>query len=499
MSRFPGVFLIIATTAFSIPGPAPAAIIGRQGNLLRFASDPISYLNKAFAKFGDVVSIVEGGNVRMMTAPDQPSVGIVSAYGPELCRQVETQGEIYYKSVLSGGLHPGNGELPIRLQPLQRFMTGLFHVNGETHKQHRRLLMPAFHKRRIESYAQTMIDLAHEMFNSWQPGQALNLHEAMTNLTMQIATKTLFGVDVIKGGSEIGKSLQDALALILSPATAILQQDIPGTAYHKFLNLAEKIDQEMQRLIADKRANPCDGGDVLSMLIQAQDEDGQTLTEAEIIGHAGVIFSAGHETTANALTWTLFLLSQHPEVTADLVDELQGALAGAPPTIESLSSLPFLERVIKESLRILPPVPLNHRIVNQETTLGEFMLPVGTELFFSIYHTHHMPGLYPEPMRFNPYRWEAISPDTFEYNPFSAGPRMCIGAPFAMLEIKLVLAMMLQRFRLQFAGGVKIDRKFAITLSPKNGMPMIVHGQDRAFDQGVGGVLGNIHESVILG
>ena len=223
-----------------------------------------------------------------------------------------------------------------------------------------------------------------------------------------------------------------------------------------------------------------------------------TLSEDELLGHVSVIFVAGHETSANALTWTLFLLSQHPEIAADLLDELDTVLKGEAPTVEQLQQLPLLERVIKESMRILPPVPWNARATFQPTVLEGYELPTGTEVWVSIYHTHKNPDIYPEPLKFNPRRWETLEVDNFQYNPFSAGSRKCIGAGFAMMEIKIVLAMLLQKFRFQCLPQQKITYKALIVLAPKGGLPMLINQQDRDFSQDVRGVEGNIQELVEL-
>jgi cytochrome P450 len=486
---------------WTLPGPAPAPRVGAAGNVLRFVGDPIAYLDKYFPQYGHILSVVNGARIRFMLSADRPPVGIVCVYGAELTREVETQHEIYYKSALTGSLYPVDDPMPPRKQALQRFGTGLFHVNSDTHRQHRRLLMPAFHKKRIESYHTAMEAITRETLEGWQPGQAVDMHREMMTLTLRIATQTLFGIDVHKENGEIGMHLNEALELINSPRTALDPQDLPGTFYGRLLDLVNTLDGEMHRLIAQKRAHIAagmDDGDVLSMLIAARDEDGTALTEDEVIGHAGVIFAAGHETTSNALTWTLFLLSQHPQVAANLVDELQGVLGGNAPTLEQLGQLPYLDKVVKESLRIIPPVPLNHRIIHTDTEIAGHAIPTGAELFVSIYHTHHDPELYTEPNRFHPERWATINPDAFQFNPFSAGPRMCIGAPFALQEMKLILSIILQQFRAEFAGGQKIERRVATTLSPKFGMPMIMRAQDRAFDHSVGGVTGNIRETVDL-
>jgi cytochrome P450 len=205
------------------------------------------------------------------------------------------------------------------------------------------------------------------------------------------------------------------------------------------------------------------------------------MTEDELIGQANLLFIAGHETTANALAWTLFLLSQHPRIMANLFDELTGVLRGSAPSVECLSRLPLLECVIKESMRLLPPVPFGARTCVEETELGPYNVPPGTEICFSQYFTHRLPELYPEPTRFRPERWEEIEPSAYEYLPFLAGARMCVGATFAMQEIKVVLAMLLQRYRLELVPNTVIDRRVTMTLSPKYGLPMMVHLLDRKF------------------
>lgn len=179
-----------------------------------------------------------------------------------------------------------------------------------------------------------------------------------------------------------------------------------------------------------------------------------------------------------------------------MLDELDGVLGGAAPTVEQLGRLPLLEHVIKESMRVLSPVPWNARVTAQPTVLGGYDVPAGTEVLVSIYQTHQMPELYLDLQRFNPHRWETINPTIFEFNPFSAGPRMCIGATFAMMEIKLVLALLLQRFRLQCIPRLTVDRSGIVVLAPKRGMPLIVYAQDRNYAAGVGEVRGNVREIV---
>lgn len=479
----------------SVPGPASVPVLGHAINAFRFSADSIGYARQLFQTYGSVVSLNRGGGTNLYSsAPNCP--GTILAYGPELVRTVASQHDIYHKHPLSGKLYR-HRERSQRTEPLKHYGVGLFGVNGEQHRQARQLMMPAFHKQRIDSYRNDMVAITQSILERMQIGETCEIAGIMRLLTMRVATKTLFGADIDQSGGRLGELLHNSVKLMGTPAISLLPFDLPGLPYRRMLNWMGQLDDEMRATIARKRTVGTDSGDVLSMLIQARDaESGTQLSEDELLGHAGVLFLAGHETSANALTWTLFLLSQHPEVAADLLDELQSVLHGEAPTVEQLQQLPLLERVIKESMRVLSPVPWNGRITSQSTTLGGYDLPAGTEVFISIYQTHQIPELYPEPQVFNPRRWEGFEPSIFEYNPFSAGNRLCIGAAFAMMEIKLVLAMLLQRFRLQFIPQVKIDRTGVIVMTPKSGMPMMVNRQDRQFASSP--VQGNVREMVKL-
>lgn len=480
-----------------VPGPRAMPLLGRTLNVIQFAKDPIAYTRPLFAKYGNLVSLVEGGGTRLYSArPTCP--GTVFACGPEITRQVTTQQDVYHKAPLSGPLYGFRNESE-RTKPLKHFLVGLFGDNEDRHLQQRKLMMPAFHRQRLQTYLQGMVSITEDELNQLPVGQVQDISAIMRSLTLRIATQSLFGEDVGTDDNGTGEIIQEAIRLQVSLSMKLLRFDLPGLAWHRYLNLAAQYEQEMRALIAAKRQRGGDEPDVLSMLMQVQDEETQTgLTEEELLGHVGVIFVAGHETSSNALTWTLFLLSQHPQIAADVLDELEAVFQGEAPTLEKLQQLPLLERVIKESMRVLSPLPWNGRVTAKPTELGGYSLPEGTEVFVSITQTHHMSELYPDPESFDPSRWETITPTAYEYNPFSAGPRICIGAGFAMMEIKIVLAMLLQRYRLEFVPENPIDRGGFFVMRPKHGMSMKVHQQDRQFQDGVGKVEGNIRELVHL-
>jgi cytochrome P450 len=468
-------------------------VLGATASLLRFVLDPIEFVGKLFGEYGPIVQLAVGSPTRLVsTEANVP--GTVFLYGPELNHALLSNHADFHKCALTGPLYP-EAPLNARTRPLTRMMTGLFHVNEAEHRQHRRLLMPAFHRSRIESYRDEMVAVTEELLADYRPGSTRDVRPDMMRVTLRIATATLFGADLGELGLRIGHDLE-SWGKALRGAN-IFPFDLPGTPYRRWLDLSSAIDQRMTEVIRQKRDTHGEGRDMLSMLLAARDEVGGALTEDELIGHAGVIFAAGHETSSNALSWTLFLLAQHPRIMADLCDELAGKLHGEAPRFEDLAELPLLDHVVKESLRLFPPAPLNHRITARDSELGRYRIPSGTEVLSSIYHTHRMPELYPEPLRFLPERWATLDPGPYAYNPFSAGPRMCIGAAFAQFEIKVVLGILLQRFRLELVPNQRIDRYFGITLAPTPRVLMKIRRTDRAFARAAP-VQGEVHGMVDL-
>jgi cytochrome P450 len=489
--------ITITKPKLTVPGPRVAPVFGRITQTLNFVSDSVSISSQLFKAYGSVVSLAQGGGTNIYS-PHTNCPGTVLTYGPDIVREVTSQHDIYHKCPLIGSFYRRRNDSE-RTAPFSRFLVGLFGINNDSHRQHRQLLMPAFHKSRIESYRNDMVKIVESELEQLKVGEVVNIVEVMRRLTMSIATKTLFGKDVNEDSSNLIKLLQQFGTQLTNPASIVLPIDFPGFPYHNLLDAMLALDEEMRSIIRKRYASSVDGGDIISMLVRAKDADsGLTLTEDELLGHVTAIFAAGHDSSTNVITWILFLLSQHPGITANLLDELESVLHGEAPTVEQLQKLALLDRVVKEGMRVLTAIPWNGRVTSQPTTLAGYELPVGTEVFVSIYHTHHMPEIYPEPERFNPQRWETIQPTMYEYNPFSAGSRICIGAGFAIMEIKIVLAMLLMRYRLQLITEKPINAKGLIVMAPENGMFMKVNKQDREFNQGVGGVHGNVREMVNL-
>ena len=493
-------------------------LIGALLRMMLYLRDPIGYAGRLFEEYGPLAAIVRG-RTNMVTPTGR---AILLANGAALNREILTRHDRFRMFALSGihfpdddaiataGRHGGRrGHATVeRLEPVRRALTGLFHVNGDEHRRHRRLMQPAFNKTRIDAYRDDMVEITERMLETWREGQERNVHEDLTELTLRVATKTLFGADAGGRGVELARMVVQWALMMFSP-TLLLRLDVAPMPYRRWLDLTRKIDDQtlaivretQTRVAQDLAAGTPIGADMLSMLVAARDEDGSALDEDELVGHTGVIFAAGHETSTNALAWTLFLLAEHPAIANELVAELTSVLRGDAPTVEQLTRLPLLDAVVKESMRVLPPVPMHPRIVAEDTELAGHFVPARTELFLSIFHMHHDPAIFDQPEQFRPSRWSKIKPSVYEYNPFSAGPRMCIGAAFATMEIKIALAMMLQRFRVERLASTRVDQRVAITMAPRDGLRMRIRKADGAWAaarRALPAVRGNIRKLVEL-
>lgn len=465
-----------------LPGPAPTPLLGRRGNVARFFLDPIGYM-APLPRLGPVVSFVRGGGGPVLAR--EASAGTVLAFGPACMQAVYTQTSAFHSTRIAG---------PPESASFRRLTSGLFSMNEDEHRRQRRSIQPAFHRTRLQAYHATMVALTERTLAGLRVGEPFEPARALMPLTLAIANATLFGIQPTPGAVSLGERIQDVLALSMSPGT-LLPRAVPLTPRHRLVAAAARVEQDLRAVIAERRAAGY-GDDVVSTLLATHEDDADALTEDELVGQLFILFLAGHDTTRAALAWTLFLLVQHPRVLGDVLDELHGELRGAAPTPESLARLPLLERVIKESLRLLPPAPFTGRVTARPTALAGVELPARTEVFISPYVLHRDPDVWPQAQRFRPERWETITPSPFEYAPFGAGARMCIGAGFARLALPTVLAMLLPRFGLELAAGARVDRKTTIVMSPRHGVPMLLRPPGTVAPATP--VRGNVHEMVEL-
>jgi cytochrome P450 len=352
------------------------------------------------------------------------------------------------------------------------FREGLLVSDGDLWRRQRRLMQPAFHHRRIEQYAQTMTDYTDDMLSAWHNGDTLRIDREMTALTLNIITKTMFGADVSDQARRVGQMIS---ALFASTERGIL--GLPGSipvdanAFQAFTT----IDSLLRGFINTRRRSGEDTGDLLSMLLNAVDESGKGMDDYQLFAELLTIFLAGHETTANALTWTWCLLAEHPHVEAKLVDELHTVLGGRVPTVADLPNLRYTEQVVKESMRLYPPAATLTRQPNTDIELGGYPIRKGELILISTYAMQHNPRLFADAETFRPERFSPQNEGSipkYAYIPFGAGPRICIGNAFAMLEARLVLATVAQRYHMDLVPGQQITPVEQVTLRPKHGISM---------------------------
>jgi cytochrome P450 len=366
------------------------------------------------------------------------------------------------------------------LQRAKRMLgEGLLTSEGEFHLRQRRLAQPAFHRHRIFGYATTMVEYAARMSGEWQDGETRDVAREMMRLTLAIAGKTLFGAGIESEADEIGDALSEALALFnsLTLPFAQLMAKLPLPSTRRFQRARDRLDATIYRIIEDRRKSGEDHGDLLSMLIQARDEegDGTGMTDLQLRDEAMTIFLAGHETTANALTWTWYLLSQNPEVERKFHAEIDLALNGRLPTAEDYPNLPYTEMILAESMRLYPPAWIIGRRALSDYQINGYHVPARTIILMSQWVVHHHEKYFPEPFRFDPERWTPEAKESrhkLYYFHYGGGPRICIGEHFAWMEGVLVLATMAQKWKLRLAPGHPVELQPIVTLRPKYGMQM---------------------------
>ena len=451
------------TPADWLPGPPARGNLGATWRFTRFMLQPFPTLQRHLSTYGPVSGL---------TGAIKPGgQGLILAIGPQYNQQVLSNPTLFYNM--------GSSNVP-KTSAAWRLAQGVVYLNGEHHRQQRRLIMPSFHKKEIDRYGEAMVAATERLLAGWQPGQPINLIAEMTRLTMNVVLKTLFGLDAEQEGHELGLLLEEWLALSGSLGANLIPAGLPGSPARRLMRVSEQIEAQTLALLAQKKATLAASHDVISTLMQTHDEDGSRLTEAEVIANAVLLFLAGHETSANALSWALFLLSQHPDVAQALFAELDTHLGGAPPRLDQLGDLRLLDGVINEALRLFPPLAYIMRSAQEPFVMDGYHFAAQSSVMLSHYMTHRLPTIYAEPDRFRPERWFTLKPSPYEYIPFSGGPRLCIGAQFAMLEMKLALATIVQRYRLTPPVNASIKTSINFLLRVKQ-MPMIVHAQDGQF------------------
>ena len=435
------------------PGPPGLPLIGQAPGFLR---DPLGFLGGLAVTYGDVAYFRLGGiPVFFVNRPD---------YIWDVLVAQRAKFEI---SIMRSRLEVGLGK-------------GLLTSRSELHSRQRRLMQPVFRKSRIDSYAQFMVDYTLRARDGWHAGEEIDATEEMMKLTMSIVARSLFGHDIEEDAVAVSRNLGILLAnftRLMSPLRFTLMLPLPSSL--RFHRAIRELDVVIYRMIEQRRRNPADGEDLLSLLVQAKDDETHAqMTEKQLRDEIFSLLMAGHETTANALSWALYLLAQNPDIDERLHAEVAKVMEGRQRLEPSdLNNLPYTRKVITEAMRLYPPGWFIGRTALEDVTVGGYTVPKGASVLFSQYVMHRDSRYFEEPGRFRPERWTEAFQDQLArgaFFPFSAGDRHCLGEGFAWLEVLLALATLVERWKFELVPGQAIRPNPSVTLRPNSGIRMIV-------------------------
>ena len=440
-----------------LPGPKGTRVMGV---MREFNRDALGFIERMQRDYGDIVWS------RFLYVP------ALFLYHPDEIESVLTTNAKNFRKAMT-----------LRSNFFQRLVgNGLLTSEGEEWKRQRRLSNPGFHRERVATYGTTMVDYANRLAANWHEGETRDLHRDMMRLTLEIVVRCLFSADVSHDVDHVGETLSTMVKPFASQATLkwILNNRLPTPEHLRFHRLARRIDRVVYRIIAERRAGGKDKGDLLSMLLAAHDEDGSGMDDQQLRDEVMTLFLAGHETTALTLAWSWYLLGGNPEAEKKFHAELDEMLGNRDATFADLSRLNYTEQIVKESMRLYPPAYGLGREAVTGCEIGGYYVPPGAQVFMFQWATHRDARFFDEPLRFKPERWTAEFESQlpkYAYFPFGAGPRVCIGASFAMMEMILVLATIGRRFRLELDSNHPVEIYPAMSLRPKNGVTVTIHAR----------------------
>lgn len=367
------------------------------------------------------------------------------------------------------------------------FGEGLLTSEGDFWLRQRRLAQPAFHRARIAGYAATMVDYTERLLGEWKSGEERDAHQEMMRLTLQVVSKTLFDADVERDAQEVEKSLELLLEIGANfRRTIFVPHWLPTPANLRVKREVAQIEKILYRIIAKRRASGRDAGDLLSMLLHAQDEDGSKMTDRQLRDETITLFLAGHETTASTLSWTWWLLAQNPAVEKKLHTELDAVLGVRAPTLDDLPKLVYTAHIITESLRLYPAAWGMARLAVEDHEIAGYPVTKGMGVAMAQWVVHRDPRWYDTPEEFRPERWEndlMKRLPKFAYFPFGGGPRQCIGNTFALMEATSILATIARKFRLRLVAGHPVVPLASITLRPRHGVRVTLESRPKIAEQ----------------
>ncbi len=421
--------------------------------------DPLHFLMSLYSEYGDVVRFRFG-----------PEVLYLISHPRDLKRVFQENGKNYTKQT----------RVWQKLAPV--FGRGLLTNDGDSWLRQRRIAQPAFHHERVAAIAAIVSGATAARLKQWQRHSTVDVLAEMMELTLDILTEALFGLDWKTESRRFSEAVNVVLHHINAQTRSILYYiptAVPIPANLRFVRALHTVHEMVGRIIQDRRRSGGDRGDLLSFLMNARDaETGETMSDAQLMDEIKTFLVAGHETTANALAWTFFLLGKQPQTRRALTQEV-ARLSSRAPTLQDLPQLQLTGRVLRESMRLYPPVWFLGRRATQPDRLGEHALPAGAIVMPSFYVTHHRSDIWSDPEGFDPDRFlpDRFSPlPAFSFVPFGGGPRQCIGNEFALLEMQIVVAMLHQQTHLELLPEQVVEPEPAVTLRIKNGIKMrLIH------------------------
>jgi cytochrome P450 len=439
-----------------IPGPTPIPLLGILPTVLRFGFQPLATMEALLHDYGKLVRL------------GWAKYPVVMVFDPEYNRQILRDPASFYAYDLD--LVPL--DFP-KDSPIRRTTTGMPLMNGDRHNDHRSALLPFFHKKIITRYHAACVEVTERKMTQWKPGAQLDIRAEMEQLAMWLATVPVLGLDPEQEGEAIGMQLESTMKVLFNPFALMFPYDIPGFPFHVLMRHAVKMERIVREVIARKRIEGLKGDDILSIMIKMHDEDPERLNENELIGHTTTMFRGGYNPNGMALYWTIFLLSQHPQAMQKVLQELKQETCGQSPTSEAVEKLPYLEGAIKEAMRLFPAGTWTGRLAMKDFVLDSHSLPEGTWIVMSPYITHRLPEVFPDPYKFKPERWLSEYHSAYEFMPFSGGPRYCIGTSLGMMQLKIALAILLQRYSFTL-NTKKVDCGGLNSIRPHKGLPMVL-------------------------
>jgi cytochrome P450 len=450
----------LGTVDMQLKGPKGLPLIG---NLLSFRKDPLGFLTKAAEEYGDIIPFRFGPRY------------IYLLKNPEHIKEVLLSKQNHFKK--AKGLQTAKAVVG----------DGILTSEGEKHIRQRRLMQPHFQPKKISSYAEDMVQKSQTMLQTWADGEERIITDDMMKLTLAIIVKTMFSIDVkedsLQGIHNIGHAIEVGMKYVARKSSSFIDipEKIPNKSKLEFHESKRLLDVTIFSIIKDRRQSSANetNEDLLSMLLAAKDsDDGTGMSDEQVRDEVMTIFLAGHETTANTLSWTWYLLSLHPEVEQKFSAELDAVLGGNPPTVDDLKNLPYLNNLIWESMRLYPAVWAVNREVVETVEIGGHTFKPGETLMMSQYVMHRNSQFFENPLKFDPGRFDGNllkQIPQYAYFPFGGGPRICIGNHFALMEAALLLATIGQRYKLRLIENhPPVEPEPLITLRPKGGLRMII-------------------------